>query len=286
MSPSDYNHIHENFAEELFIKRKLPSCRFPNKPEVQKIAMDLIGVLFPHFSEKTYYSSEDIDAELALLKSRLLHVMTPQCSIENDDVKFKANHFFANIPGMYYLLNLDAEAIFHGDPAAIDVDEVILTYPGFIAISIYRIAHELYVLDVPHLPRILTEYAHQLTGVDIHPGAKIGKSFFIDHGTGVVIGETALIGDNVKIYQGVTLGALSVEKKLAKLKRHPTIEDNVVIYSGAKILGGDTVIGKNSIIGGNAWLTRSVPEDSIVYHKSEIRLKNSKEKEDPINFVI
>jgi serine O-acetyltransferase len=286
MSPSDFNHIHENFAAELFSRRKLPSCRFPSKAEVLKFSTDLIALLFPHFSEVTYTFHNEIDAEFTLLKNRLIHLMTPACATEVDEIYYKANRFFANIPGIYHLMNLDAEAIYAGDPAAVEVDEVILTYPGFIAIAYYRIAHELYTQDIPHLPRILTEYAHQITGVDIHPGAKIGKSFFIDHGTGVVIGETSVIGDNVKIYQGVTLGAMSVVKKLARLKRHPSIEDNVVIYSGANILGGDTVIGKNSIIGGNAWLTRSVPPDSVVYHKSEIRMKNTKEKQDPINFVI
>ena len=142
-------------------------------------------------------------------------------------------------------------------------------------------------MKVPIFPRIITEYAHQLTGIDIHPGATIGDSFFIDHGTGIVVGETTIIGDNVKLYQGVTLGALSVSKKLANTKRHPTIESDTVIYSGATILGGETVIGHHSIIGGNVWLTESVPPYSVVYHKSEVKVRNAKDFEnEPINFVI
>ena len=180
---------------------------------------------------------------------------------------------------------MDAKAICKGDPAAKSVDEVILAYPGFSAISIYRLAHELYKLNIPLLPRIFTEYAHQLSGVDIHPGAQIGKSFFIDHGTGIVIGETTKIGNNVKLYQGVTLGALSVNKDLAEIKRHPTIEDDVVIYSNAVILGGKTTIGKGSVIGGNVWLTRTVPANSQVFHRSEITFKDNNSS-DFSNFTI
>ena len=195
------------------------------------------------------------------------------------------DQFFESIFKINDELWKDAHAICEGDPAAHSVDEVILAYPGFRAIAIYRFANQLYKLNVPILPRILTEYAHQETGIDIHPGAAIGQSFFIDHGTGIVIGETTVIGNNVKLYQGVTLGALSVDKRLAKTKRHPTIKDNVIIYAQAVILGGDTTIGRNCIIGGNVWLTESVPDDSVVYHKSEIRLKNTNEPE-PLDFII
>ena len=160
------------------------------------------------------------------------------------------------------------------------------SYPGFYAISIYRVANLMHRLNVPFIPRILTEIAHSKTGIDIHPGARIGRSFFIDHGTGIVIGETTVIGDNVKIYQGVTLGALSVNKGEANSKRHPTIEDNVVIYSGATILGGETVIGRDSVIGGNVWLTNSVLPGSIVYHKSEISIRDKNPLPDVLNFVI
>jgi serine O-acetyltransferase len=180
----------------------------------------------------------------------------------------------------------DAEAIFKGDPAAESIDEVILAYPGFMAIFIYRLAHELYKLKVPIIPRILTEHAHEITGIDIHPGAEIDSPFFIDHGTGIVIGETTIIGKNVKIYQGVTLGALSVDKSLVHSKRHPTIQDDVIIYSQAVILGGETVVGSNSIIGGNAWVTQSVPPDSLVYSKSEVRVRANEQYFDTLEYII
>jgi serine O-acetyltransferase len=179
---------------------------------------------------------------------------------------------------MYRILNTDIDAILEGDPAARTRFEIIRAYPGFYAISFYRIAHKLADLEIPLLPRILTEYAHSKTGIDIHPGAEIGEHFCIDHGTGIVIGETTIIGNHVKIYQGVTLGALSVDKAMSFIKRHPTVEDYVVIYSGATILGGDTIIGHYSIIGGNVWLTKSVPPYSTVYHKSEIEVVDQKTK--------
>ncbi len=166
-------------------------------------------------------------------------------------------------------LNLDAEAIADCDPASHSIEEIYLAYPGFYAIAIYRLAHELHKKGFPLVPRLMTEYAHRQTGVDINPGAQIGKSFFIDHATGV----TAVIKDHVRIYQGVTLGALYVAKHLQHTKRHPTIEDNVTIYAGATILGGETIIGANSIIGGNAWVTESVPPNSTVFHTPEIKIK-------------
>lgn len=185
--------------------------------------------------------------------------------------------FFLGIPELYHRLTTDIEAILEGDPAAFNEFEVIRAYPGFVALSHYRIAHELHILRVPLIPRILTEHAHCKTGIDIHPGAVIGDYCMIDHGTGVVIGETAVIGKHVKIYQGVTLGALSVNKNMASVKRHPTIEDNVILYSGATILGGDTIVGQDSVIGGNVWLTRSVEPGSMVYHSPEITVKSGKQ---------
>lgn len=173
-----------------------------------------------------------------------------------------------SIPQFRKALSSDVRATFDGDPASKSYDEIIFSYPGIYAIMVYRLAHRLYEQDVPLLPRIMTEHAHSLTGIDIHPGARIGDRFVIDHGTGVVIGETTIIGNNVRIYQGVTLGALSLPRdagaRLREKKRHPTIEDNVIIYSGATILGGDTVIGANSTIGGNVWITESVPPDTKV----------------------
>jgi len=180
------------------------------------------------------------------------------------------------LENVYELLLLDVKAILEGDPAAVDETEVIQSYPGFFAIAVYRIAHLLLKLDIKRIPRILTEYAHQKTGIDIHPAAQIGESFCIDHGTGIVIGETTIIGRNVKLYQGVTLGALSVSKKLEGVKRHPSIEDNVVIYAGATILGGTTVIGRNSVIGGNSWITETVSENSTVFHTPTTVIKERK----------
>ncbi len=175
--------------------------------------------------------------------------------------------FIAALPGLRRRLLHDARAAFDGDPAAHSVEEVILTYPGFHAITAHRIAHWLATAGVPYVPRAMTESAKTRTGIDIHPGARIGDRFFIDHGTGVVIGETTEIGDDVKIYQGVTLGALSVHRKMAGAKRHPTLEDGVVIYAGATVLGGETVIGARSVIGGNVWLTESVPADTMVFER-------------------
>jgi serine O-acetyltransferase len=181
------------------------------------------------------------------------------------------DQFFKALPDVYNALMNDAASIAKHDPAATSADEVVVAYPGFYAIAVYRLSHELYKLKVKTLPRLFTEYAHSKTGIDIHPGATIGDGFFIDHGTGIVIGETAVIGNNVKIYQGVTIGALlGTTKEAQKSKRHPTIEDEVIIYAGATILGGNTVIGKGSTIGGNVWLTSSVPAGSFVYQKNEV----------------
>jgi len=181
--------------------------------------------------------------------------------------------FLVKLPNLLKQLNKDATCIYEHDPAANSVEEVILAYPGFFAISVYRLSHELHGLNMPLVPRMMSEYAHRLTGIDIHPGAEIGSPFFIDHGTGIVIGESAIIKNSVKLYQGVTLGALQVSKDMQNSKRHPTVENNVTIYAGSTILGGDTVIGANSTIGGNVWLTASVPENSIVYQQTKTKLK-------------
>ena len=183
----------------------------------------------------------------------------------------EAIRFLGEMPRLRTMLAMDVRASFDGDPSAKSYDEIIFSYPGLFAITVYRIAHQLYEEDIPLIPRIMTEYAHNLTGIDIHPGARIGQSFFIDHGTGVVIGETTRIGDRARIYQGVTLGALSLRsdtmERLRHQKRHPTVEDDVVIYANATILGGDTVIGARSVIGGNVWITHSVPPDTEVFLK-------------------
>lgn len=187
---------------------------------------------------------------------------------------------------LHQKLEDDLKAIFEFDPAAKSRSEVLISYPGFFAIAVYRMAHELWQNNVPILPRMMSEYVHGRTGIDIHPGAKIGDRFFIDHGTGIVIGETSVLGDDVKIYQGVTLGALSVSKAESSVKRHPTIGNNVTIYANATILGGATQIGDGSIIGGNVWITTSVPANSLVYHKSEVAIKSREVFPEPLNFVI
>lgn len=277
----------KKFVKEIFDNKKLPVCKFPKNSAVTKWVNRLIELMFPQFTEKKYFMPEEIDAELVLSQRELTRILSPVCTVDSTNAEKKAADFYAEIPKIYGFLKDDAKAIEKGDPAAENVDEVILTYPGFYGIAIFRLAHRLFELNIPIYPRLLTEYAHQLTGIDIHPGATIGRSFCIDHGTGIVIGETTIIGNNVKIYQGVTLGGLSVDKLMAKKKRHPTIGNNVVIYAGATILGGGTNVGDNSTIGGNVWLTKSVPANSVVYHHSEVRIKTSEEADgNVINFVI
>jgi serine O-acetyltransferase len=247
--------------------------------DLQFIPMDKIqnfislglNLLFPGQVRQIYKSEEDIKKDVEQLKKLLSDLLSHIPLSENQNKNDIVETFLSHFPKLIPLIASDMEAAFQGDPAASSLREVIHCYPGPFAIAIYRMAHELYLQDIPLIPRIMTELAHQKTGIDIHPGAQINGHFFIDHGTGVVIGETCVIGENVKIYQGVTLGALSVEKNMAKKKRHPTIEEGCVIYAHATILGGDTVIGKESIIGGNVWLTRSISAHSLVYHKSEIK---------------
>ena len=207
-------------------------------------------------------------------------------SVTEEKESLKTELFFESFPTIYQSLENDAKAIFENDPAAKSIEEVMFSYPGFFAIAVYRLAHELYKNDIPLIPRIWTEFAHSKTGIDINPGARIGEDFFIDHGTGIVIGETTIIGNQVKIYQGVTLGAHSVAKNLQNKKRHPTIEDGVVIYANATILGGDTVIGKNALIGGNVWITESVAPNSVVFHKGQVTVKNKFAGNEPIIFSI
>jgi serine O-acetyltransferase len=243
-----------------------------NVPEVRKSVDELVCLLFPQRGCLGVVNPEDTQSLVTDLENKFgqyfeaISVLTPELK---DQAAQKAEAFFDSLLDLARILDTDAQAAFQGDPAAYSREEVIITYPGFYAVCIYRLANALYNLGIPLLPRLMSEYAHEKTGIDIHPGATIDESFFIDHGTGVVIGETAHIGKNVKIYQGVTLGALSVKKKLQKLKRHPTIEDNVVIYANTTILGGVTTIGKGSVIGGNVWLTESVPEGSLVFKKPE-----------------
>ena len=276
----------DKFSEELLKNRYGLTAILPPKQKVQQFLDDLIELLFPHFcGEYEYFAPEDIEGKFALL-ARDLKMMLKRQLPEKKDIGKITDRFFEKIPVIYNKLLLDARAIHEGDPAAESIHEVISAYPGFFAIYTYRIAHEFYQDKIPIFPRMLSEYAHFRTGIDIHPGATIGESFFIDHGTGVVVGETTVIGNNVKIYQGVTLGALSVDKSKSHKKRHPTIGDNVIIYSNATILGGEAVIGHDSVIGGNVWLTDSVPPFSIVYHKSDIKVRSKNSVNEPINFTI
>ena len=257
------------FAKRISIKYKAYPWSPLLKKETIRFCKEMLSFLFPHFSEKEFHSVDDNLSQLEGLNGRLIRIIdllgkdNPGNSVEI------AEKFASRLPRIYNDLWRDARGICQGDPAATGINEVIISYPGFLAIAIYRLAHEFYEMKLPIIPRIMTEYAHGKTGIDINPGATIGSPFIIDHGTGIVIGESCIIGKNVKIYQGVTLGALSVKKSLAQTKRHPTIEDDVIIYSEAVILGGKTVIGKKSIIGGNTWVTHSVPPNSVVYAKNE-----------------
>lgn len=203
-----------------------------------------------------------------------------------EEAKHHADVFFEQLPYIYHLLEKDAQFILDSDPAAKHIEEVMLAYPGFYAIAFYRFSNQLYRQNIPLIPRIWTELAHSKTGIDIHPGASIGESFFIDHGTGIVIGETSSIGNFVKIYQNVTLGALAVSKEVANTKRHPTIEDCVTIYAGATILGGKTTIGKGTIVGGNVWITHSIEPYSLVYYKDKTIIKVKEKSPLPIDFSI
>jgi serine O-acetyltransferase len=261
------------FYRQIFDKHQLVEA-VPSNKDITNWALQVIRLLFPEQSKQVYADVQQLKDEFARLENELAFIMNATKACQDCDNEMLANAFFCQLPELYELLNTDILAIFNGDPAAQSEFEVIRTYPGFFAISFYRLAHSLYKHNVPLLPRILTEYAHSRTGIDIHPAAEIDEYFYIDHGTGIVIGESCIIGKNVKLYQGVTLGALSVAKSLAFTKRHPTVEDNVVIYAGATILGGETVIGHDSIIGGNVWLTKSVPPNSTVYHKPDITVFN------------
>lgn len=248
----------------------------PSNQTIANWAQALLNLIFPERGPCTNYKQEALRAIFYERKEELQLILrsTKDCKPNYD--KHMAETFFERLPEVYRKLNTDLQSIISGDPAAQSEFEIIRCYPGFFAIAMYRFAHELYHLDVPHIPRIITEYAHSITGIDIHPAAKIGEYLYIDHGTGLVIGETTVIGNHVKLYQGVTLGALSVDKSKSNTKRHPTIGNHVIIYSGATILGGDTQIGDHSIIGGNVWLTKSVPPSSTVYHQAEIKIKEKK----------
>jgi serine O-acetyltransferase len=258
----------------------------PSRGAVIDIIERALRIIYPGYFSQIGLDEVNIPYYLGQEVVELFQVLSEQITfaIRHDCLRFDlactnceqraqraAINFLSDIPNVQVMLAKDIAAAYEGDPAAKYFDEIIFSYPGLFAITVYRVAHQLYQQGVPLIPRIMTEYAHSLTGIDIHPGVHIGEGFFIDHGTGVVMGETTLIGDRVRIYQGVTLGALSLSKeeceRLRNQKRHPTIEDDVIIYSNATILGGNTVIGARSVIGGNVWLTESVPPDTTVFMK-------------------
>lgn len=257
---------------------------FPEKGRAQAFIDDFFEFLFVP-AEKEKGNEDYLTGVMGSFRNQLSELIR---GVTESEVKATSitHNFFDALPKLHAELLKDAASVLEFDPAAFSLEEVLVAYPGFYATAIYRFSNQLWKQGVRILPRIFSEHAHSKTGIDIHPGASIGHSFFIDHGTGIVIGETSVIGNNVKIYQGVTLGALSVSKDQAQTKRHPTIKDNVVIYSGATILGGDTVVGEHSLIGGNVWLTHSVLPNSVVYHKSEVTIRDKNPLTEALNFVI
>lgn len=276
MAVSDY------FIKKVLEKKNGSSGGFFDKTGMENFVKELYGNLFLCQEVNT---EDYLQNEFERLGKLLLNLVK---STTQDEVlaEKQTEDFFNVLPEIYNKLVLDAESILEFDPATESLEEILLSYPGFFAAYVYRISHQLWIQNVKTLPRVISEYAHSRTGIDIHPGAVIGEHFFIDHGTGIVIGETTRIGNHVKLYQGVTLGALNVSKDKANEKRHPNIEDHVIIYSGATILGGSTTIGRDSIIGGNVWITQNVPPNSMVYNKSEIKIKDNGPLPESLTFVI
>ena len=266
---------------------RLELYRHPDKAVIIDMIGKLLRIVYPGYFRDSTYRIYNAKHNLSMLIEDVMYNLNKQISLvlsssmEVAEAREKAQElsltFFEKIPALRAVIQTDVEAAFDGDPAATSMDEIIFCYPGLYAITVYRLAHVLYTLEVPMIPRMMTEHAHGITGIDIHPGATVGKYFFIDHGTGIVIGETTVIGENVKIYQGVTLGGLSTRggQTLRGVKRHPTIENNVTIYANASILGGNTVIGRDSVIGANAFITHSIPECTTVTIKSqELQMKS------------
>ena len=264
--------MNKQFIEKLY-KRHLETEVFPPTSFVYKLATKMLLTLFPEQARKHFKSANDLQKSFDAFQKEWTDLLGTMQHHLPEKAAVLAEEYMNKLPQIYDNLLTDIEAILKGDPAAKSEYEVIRAYPGFYATAFYRMAHGLHELNIPLLPRALTEYSHSKTGIDIHPGAIIGTHLFIDHGTGITIGETAEIGDHVKLYQGVTLGALSVSKDMAETKRHPTIEDYAVIYSNASILGGETVIGHHSIVGGNVWLTESIAPYTKVYHQEQVRFK-------------
>ncbi len=269
---------------QLQPSQKIDFSKLPSRAVIHRFTDELIDLLFPIESTFTYHYevAEEKEERLHKTLKEILLPLKERLAMEPAEIVGK---FFDTLPAVYDKLITDAEFFIASDPAAEGIEEVIIAYPGFYAITVYRLAHELAKLSVPIVPRVIAEYAHNKTGIDIHPGATIGSPFFIDHGTGVVIGQTTIIGNKVKLYQGVTLGALAVRNP-QETKRHPTIEDNVLVYAGSCILGGQTIIGRDSVIGGNVWLTASVPPLSVVHHKSEVHIRDKSSLTEGVDFLI
>jgi serine O-acetyltransferase len=267
----------------VYTSNYLKAGQLPDKAKTEYWLEEFFHWLFcigSHYADYNFFLEKENELE-TILEDLLYH-----SGLEEHEVMSLRYKLRERVVPLHQKLEDDLKAIFEFDPAAKSRSEVLISYPGFFAIAIYRIAHEFWKQHVPVLPRMMSEYVHSRTGIDIHPGAQIGERFFIDHGTGIVIGETSVIGNDVKIYQGVTLGALSVSKAEASIKRHPTIGNDVTIYANATILGGGTIIGNGSVIGGNVWITHSIPPNSLVYHKSEVSIKSRDTFPEPLNFVI
>jgi serine O-acetyltransferase len=275
----------QDFARRLSEFNTQYSTEVPSMLQTNEFVDLLIHTLFP-IKKSCVVDAGEIALELERCAITLRELLYSVRGSLDNPPEALVESFFSGVQPAFEELIMDAEGITRFDPASSCVEEIILCYPGFYCISVYRMAHLLYKLGIPMVPRVMMEYAHGKTGIDIHPGARIGSPFFIDHGTGIVIGETAEIGRHVKIYQGVTLGALTVEKKLARTKRHPTIEDNVVVYAGATILGGNTVIGHDTVVGGNTWITESILPHSVVYRNHRVVIRDSKDYDAPVDFVI
>ncbi len=262
---------------------KLEQAAQPDKDTIIDLIEKLRRIVFPGYFREKNYRTYNAKHNLSMLIEDVMYNLSQQIGLvfranerNEADARQVCLEFLGRIPYVRAMVQTDLQAAYDGDPAATGMAEVIFSYPGLFAITVYRLAHELYTLNVPMIPRIMTEYAHSITGIDIHPGATVGKYFFIDHGTGIVVGETTVIGENVKIYQGVTLGGLSTRggQSLRGKRRHPTIEDNVTIYANASILGGETVIGQGCVIGASAFITKSVPPCTTVSIKSqELQMK-------------
>ncbi|WP_185247431.1 serine O-acetyltransferase EpsC [Chryseobacterium bernardetii] len=274
--------VSNQFIDRIQQSKEHKAHGFFDRAKVKVFVKELYKVLF---LPQQINTPDQLKQDFAQLQDHL-SILINTITRDKDLTEVQVNAFFEALPQIYSHLVQDAQSILEFDPAAASLEEIYLAYPGYFATYVYRISHQLWKQEIPVLPRVISEYAHSKTGIDIHPGAVIGEYFFIDHGTGIVIGETTVIGDHVKIYQGVTLGALNVSKEKANQKRHPNIEDHVIIYSGATILGGNTTIGRDSIIGGNVWITQDVPPNSLVYNKSEIRIKDNNPLPESLTFVI